>query len=280
MTGAVRRMPGMAACLAALLGASCARPLMKLPSGTGLAAPDAADALREATSACRTVSTITAEIAVTGSIDGRRLRARLLAGLASPASARLEAAAPFGQPLFILVARGDDATLLLPRERRVLERERPEVVLEALAAVPLDAADLRVALTGCAVAPDPESARQLGQDWRVLPDGSSDLYLHRDPHVAPWRLVAVLHRRSNSGAWRAEYRDFLNGLPLDGLPRTIRLKAVDSDRFDLHLTLSQIEINQPLGAEVFRLRIPGGAESMTLEELKASGPLASRSHGR
>ena len=50
--------------------------------------------------------------------------------------------APFGQPLFIFVATGDDATLLLPRDERVLEHGRPDAVLEAVAGVPLGAADL------------------------------------------------------------------------------------------------------------------------------------------
>src|SRR5207247_11119018 len=135
--------------LAALISASCSARLLKLPSGAGTPAPDAAGALAEATAACRTVSTITAEMAVSGSVGGRRLRARLLAGLASPASARLEAVAPFGPPLFFFVARGGDATLYLPRDDRVLEHGRPAAVLEAIAGVPLDAADLRVTLIGC-----------------------------------------------------------------------------------------------------------------------------------
>ena len=112
---------------------------MKLPSGPGAPAPDAADALAQATSACRGIRTLTAEIAVSGS--GRRpadSAAGCSAGLAAPASARLEAVAPFGPPLFIFVATDDDATLLLPRDDRVLEHGRPDEVLEAVAGVPLE----------------------------------------------------------------------------------------------------------------------------------------------
>src|SRR5437867_1939423 len=111
----------VAVLLAALASASCAVPFMKLPNGPGVPAPNARAAFEEATNACRRVTTMTAEVAVVGTVGGRRLRARLLTGLRAPASARLEALAPFGAPLFLLVAEGADATLLLPRDDRVLE---------------------------------------------------------------------------------------------------------------------------------------------------------------
>ena len=169
---------------------------------------------------------------------------------------RLEAVAPFGQPVFIFVATNDDATLLLPRDDRVLEHGRPDAVLEAVAGVPLDAADLRTTLTGCAP-PRPRAGRAatLGTDWRVR-DGrrtgnrqpgseGDELYLRRGRRVA-----AVAARRGDSSparrgpAWRAEYRDHQNGLP-----RPIRVASVDADRradagFDLTLALSQVEIER------------------------------------
>jgi hypothetical protein len=253
---------------------------MKLPTGPGLPAADATDALREATRACRAVSSITAEIAVTGSVGGHRLRARLLAGLAAPASARLEAVAPFGQPVFIFVARNNEATLLLPRDRRVLEHGRPDAVLEAVAGVPLDAADLRTALTGCAVAPRASDAKQLGEDWRVVPDGSSDVYVHRDSPTAPWRVVAAVHRGSGATSWRSEYRDFQTGGPPDGLPATVRLTSIDRKQFDLRLAMSQVELNVALDADVFRVQMPPGTEPITIDELKRSGPLSNTSSGQ
>jgi len=245
--------------------AGCAPRLMKLPTGPGAPAPDGAAALDEATRACRGVSTITAEIAASGSIGGRRFRARLTAGLAPPASARLEAAAPFGAPLFIFVARGDDATLLLPHDGRVLERGRPAAVLEAIAGLPADAAELRLALVGCPARADAASARQLGEDWRLLADGSNEVYLRRDPKAA-WRLVAIVHRGS-AAAWRAEYRD-----ASQGLPTAVRFAGSAPDSFDVRLALSQVETNVPLGADVFRLQIPSDAEPMTLDELRRARP--------
>ena len=255
--------------LAALLTASCGGPLVKLPAGPGVPATDAAGALREATMACRAVSTFTSEISVGGSVGGRRVRGRLLAGLAVPASVRLEAVAPLGQPLFFFVARDEKTTVLLPRENRVIEHGASADVLDAVAGVPLGAADLRIALTACTAASDSSSARQLGDNWRVVSNGPSEIYLYRDAHAKPWRLVAAVRRDAGHASWRAEYRDFV-----EGLPRTVRLASVDEARFDLRLTLSQVAVNEPLDAAAFTLRIPAGARPITLDELKRSGPLA------
>jgi hypothetical protein len=48
---------------------------MKLPSGPGVSAPDAADVLARATDACRRISTISAEVAVTGTVGDAVLEA-------------------------------------------------------------------------------------------------------------------------------------------------------------------------------------------------------------
>jgi len=264
---------------AAFLCVSCAPSLMKLPTGAGLPAADATEALRDATRACRAVTSISAEIAVTGSVGGRRLRVRLLSGLAAPASAYLEAVA-FGQPVFMFAAQNDDATLLLPRDRRVLEHGRPDAVLEAVAGVPLGAADLRMALTGCADAPRASEAKQLGDDWRVVPDGSSDVYLHRESPTAPWRIVAAVHRGSGVMSWRSEYGDFQTAGPAAGLPSTVRLMTQDRKQFDLRLVLSQVELNVALGPDVFRILTPPGAQPITIDELKRSGPLSNTSGGQ
>ena len=258
-----------AAVLTALLSTACGAPFMKLPSAPGAPAQDAADALSQATSACRMVSSITAEVGVAGSIKGQRLRARLIAGLAAPASARLEAFA-FSQQVFILAARGNDATLLLPRDGRALEHGQPGEVLEAVTGLPLDASGLRLTLTGCATSgASAASGRQIGDDWRVVSDQAADLYLHRDARTAPWRLVAAVHREAGRPEWRAEYRDFENGLP-----QTIRLASTDARRFDLRLALSQVEINVPLEPAAFEVKIPPGTRAITIAELRDSGPLS------
>jgi hypothetical protein len=265
---------------AAVVSASCAAPLMKLPSGPGtpVAPSDAVASIAQATAACRTVRTLTTEIAASGSAGGHRLRGRLLAGIAAPASARLEAVAPFGPPLFIFVATGDEATLLLPRDERVLEHGRPDAVLEAVAGVPLGAADLDLTLTGCSSAASERAqldARQIGDGWRVVSTRDGDeWYLQRESPSQPWQLVATFKRASGGGRhWRAEFRD-----RQEGVPRSIRVTSVAENgragqAFDLQLALSQVEINVPLGPDVFKVQVPRSAEPITIEELKANGPL-------
>jgi len=258
----------------ALLSAACGAKLMKLPSGPGTPASDAADALAEATAACRAVSSITAQVGVSGSVGGSRLRGTLLAGVASgpPPAARLEALAPAGQPIFLFVTTADDATLLMPRDNRVLEHGRAAAVLEAVAGVPLDATGLRDALTGCT--PGAAAAgRQFGTDWRVVTAGSVEAYLRRTPQ-ATWQLVAAVHH-ADGGEWRAEYSD-----PAAGLPRTVHLVSADGKRFDLRLALSQVELNARLGADVFRVQVPRDADPITIDELRRGGPLGSTAPSR
>src|SRR4051812_211065 len=112
---------------------------MKLPEGPVSAASDGREVVAAATAACDRVTSLTAEIGVSGSVGGQRLRGHMIVGVAGPpvrgpaapgvTSIRLEAASPFGAPLFIFVARGAEATLLLPRDDRVLEHGKPDEVL-------------------------------------------------------------------------------------------------------------------------------------------------------
>ena len=272
-------MRALALALAAIATASCGASLMKLPAGPGTSAPDATQAVVQAMSACRGIRTLTAEIGVSGSANGHHLSGRLTAGVAAPASARLEAMAPFGQPLFIFVATGNDATLLLPRDNRLLAHGRPDEVLEAVTGVPLGASDLREMITGCAsdAAPDSPQARAFGADWRGVPtrhDG--EVYLRREQANGwSWRLVAMTARTEKGRAWRADYNDFQ-----DGVARTIRLTSAGPPAFDLRLALSQVEMNVTLNADVFRVQVPRGADPITIEELRRSGPLGVESPQR
>jgi hypothetical protein len=257
----------------AFVSASCGARRMSLPSGPGSPAADMDQVVAESTGRCASVTSLTSEVAVSGSVTGRRLRARLLVGLAAPDAARVEAFAA-SQPVFILAARNGEATLLLQRENRVLERGRPADILEAIAGVPLDAAALRRTLLGCppdTIATASGAGREIG-DWRILDAGSTQMYFRRNPQSGPWRLAAVLHREPGRPEWRAEYRDF------DAqLPRATHLVSRESGRFDLNLALSQVELNAPLPQTAFEVRIPPSAAPITIEELRRRGPFAA--HG-
>jgi hypothetical protein len=266
---------GAILCLA-VGAAACAPRLTKLPSGPGTLAPDFARVVVEATEACRRVQSITAEIAVTGSIGGQRARVHLVAGFA-PTAGRIEAVAPFGAPLFIFVASGNDGTLLFPRDDRVVEHGRPAELLEAVAGVPLAAGDLLRTMTGCAMPEPLASPQAIGENWRtVAGGGGAKIYLHRETASAPWRLVTVFNPgQGQQWSWRADYDQFE-----DGLPRVIRFVGADRRRFNIQLALSQVETNVPLGPEVFRVDVPRDAERISIEELRRGGGAAPKQRSR
>ena len=255
---------------AALASASCAASIATLPAGPGAPAPDAASALAEAVATCQPIRTFSAELNIRGRVGGERLRARLLVGLVAPASAYLEAPAPLGSPVFILSAAGDEATLLLPRDRRVLERGRSADVFEALTGVALGPAELRATATGCVEPAGAGIGEQRGQPWRFIPGvaGKNDVYLHRERPGEPWRVATIVHRDSRR-TWRADYSEFLSGMP-----RAIRLTSSDAPPLDLRIGLSDVEINVPLDPASFRIQVPPGTAPITIEELRQSGPLA------
>jgi hypothetical protein len=258
--------------LAALVVSSCARPGLKLPSGAGEPASDGREVLAQATTACGAIQTFTAEVGLSGKIQGHRLRARLLVGTAAPSSARVEAAAPIGAPIFIFAARAGEATLLMPRDNRVLEHARPDEVLEAIAGVPLSAEDLRFTLTACWPAdPSVAGARRFGESWRVVDVQPKDVVtLYRARATDPWRLVAAERHDTQGGRWQATYRDFQNDLP-----RSVRIAGAGStaaSAYDLQLSLSQIETNVPLDDEAFRVKIPADATPISLDELRRARP--------
>ena len=226
---------------------------MKLPSGPGVMRADATRSARGATAACRAAVHVTAEIAVSGSVGGQRFRARLLAGPGARRRRRVSRrSAPFGQPLFIFVARHATRRPCCCRAiDRVLEHGRSDAVLEAVAGVPLDAAALCARADRLRAGRMPlRRARQLGDDWRRrAPTDRRSLPAPREgQRPGGWSRRSIAER----SGWRADTAISRTGLPRHHPARRARGRA----RFDLRLTLSQVELNPPLGAEVFAIQIP------------------------
>jgi hypothetical protein len=188
----------------------------------------------------------------------------VLAGFERPASMRLEGVAPFGPPAFILAARGDTATLLLPRDSRVLRGARADAILGALTGIALAPADLQAILTGCVIAaPQPTGGRLHQNGWASidLADGAT-LYLQRAGTA--WEPRAA--RRTG---WQIEYPEWQAGFP-----RSVRLRSdVQAVDVDLSAGVSQIETNVDLAASAWTVDVPADARSMTIEDLRQAGPL-------
>jgi outer membrane biogenesis lipoprotein LolB len=239
---------------------ACAARLPKLPEGAGVSLPDARGVWASAAAPCSELKSLSAEIAVSGRTGRRRLRARVLAGVAAPSSVRLEAVAPFGPPAFILVATPDRSELYLPRDRRILSGSPTADIVEALTGVRLGADDLRALLGGCPVAdPQPARARTFGDQWRAI-DLQEGAIAYVQRQGGRWRLVA-----GTRGTLSMHFDRFSGERP-----QRIRLQTPTST---LTLSLSQVEVNVPLGDEVFRVKVPADADPLTLQELRQAGPL-------
>jgi outer membrane lipoprotein-sorting protein len=243
---------------------SCAPKPPALPTGSGTPFPDFAAAYQQATQSCRAVRTLTASLALSGRAGTTKLRGRIDAGFAAPARARLEGIAPFGKPVFILVADGRRGTLLLPREDRVLRDAPPDLIVEALAGVPLGPDVLRTVVSGCGVSVGPPSdGRAFPNGWTAvsLPDGIA--YLRKN--AGAWEVAA-----SVSGPVTVMYSDYAAGRP-----STIHLRAESPGRpsADLTLRLSDVDLNTTLDAKTFEVELPARAVPLTLEELRRAGSL-------
>jgi outer membrane lipoprotein-sorting protein len=243
---------------------ACGTPhRIALPTDRGSPFPDFADVHAQLSAACRGVKTLTAELALSGRAGTERLRGRVHAGFARPDSMRLEGVAPFGPPAFILVSRDRDATLLLPRDSRVLRAQRPDEVLGALVGVTLAPADVLAIVTGCVVpSPMPTSGRLHEKGWASISlEGGAELYLRR---TTTWQI-----RAARRNGWQLEYPTW------DGqFPAAVRLIS-DSPgiNVDLTATVSQIQGNTDLDAAAFSVDVPADAQPLTLTELRESGPL-------
>ncbi len=221
MTPRARRRGAARVCwaVAVALATGCASSPVRLPRGEGEAFPTYDEAVREATSACRGVRTLSAELSVSGRSGPDRVRGHVAAGLARPSGLRLEGAAPFGPPAFILVSDASGATLLLPRDHRVLTGTSSAEILEALVGLRLAPDDLMALLTGCVV-PDPRAVagRRFGGGWAAADVGQgASLYL-REGRDGRWVVRAAVRppmtieyrwggRRAPRGAARAHGRE-------------------------------------------------------------------------
>jgi outer membrane lipoprotein-sorting protein len=259
-----------------LVTISCAPRIVSLPSGGGTDFPGYAPALEQATKTCASVKTLVAVMSISGRAYRQRLRAKIDAGFEAPSRVRLELPAP-GKPFFTYVVDGKTATLVLPRDGRVLRDAPPVDTLEALTGVAIGPDDLRTIVAGCGLtAGDVAHARGFDGGWVALYSDRATTWLQQV--AGQWQL-AVSTRESTNGAGgplEVRYSEFVAGRPT-----TIRLRMLaDPTRggepaanTDLTIRLSQLEINEPIDPAAFSVEVPPTATPITLEDLRKAGPL-------
>lgn len=257
----------LAVCAASLV--ACAGRVPPRPGGTPVPDPAAVDAFATATRACAGVRTLTAELRLSGRAGDERIRGTLLTGLAAPASIRVEAVAPFGQPFFILGGRDNRSTLLLPRDNRVLPDAAVPDVLERLTGLKLAANDVRLIITGClAESPDAREGRRWPNGWQAVslvnPADSEPAITAYVREVAGAPLVVA----ADHGAWRVDYANHLNGFP-----RSVRLRSAVGDVVDITAAVGQLSTNVPIPDRAFEVAVPPGASVLTIDDLRSVAPL-------
>ena len=257
--------------LTTLLVAGCAPPRSpSLPTGAGTPFPNFQSAYDEAVAECRGANRVVAELGLSGRAGDQKLGGRIVAGFAEPASLRLEGVV-LGRTIFILVSKDDEATLLLPRDERVVRDAPPEAIVEALAGVSLTPAELRAAVAGCGLgAGTPSSGRMFTDEWAAVEVGSELTYLRRLD--GRWRVGGATR-----GPLRIVYAGFVSGLP-----GTIHLRS-DSPTgpnakpvADITLRVSQLEINTTIDPRAFEVSVPPSALPLSVEELRKAGPLGAK----
>lgn len=256
---------------AACLTCACAARIVPLPTGSGAPFPGYADAYAEATARCRDARTYAGVIGLSGRAGGERLRGRVDAGFAEPGRIRLEGRPPalaFGRPYFILAGRDGDATLLLPRDGRVLTGEPPAAIVEALTGVALTPDELRAALSGCGLgAVEPTAGREYGKGIVAVDTAGGAATWIRREEAGGWRPYATVR-----GPLEIRYEEFAGAYP-----SRIRIRTDPgggSPRTDLTLRLSDVDVNIDLGPDVFEVAVPADAVPITLNELRRARGMA------
>lgn len=252
------------ATLAIVLALSaCAARTPPRPTGTAGPDPSAVEAFSTATAACRGFRSLTGELSLSGRAAGERIRGRVIAGLEAGGSVRLEGVAPFGPPVFILAGKAEKATLLLPREHRVLTDTPVAAVLERLTGLALSADDLRLMVSGClADNAAPAEGRRWPGGWQAVtlaPDRVAYVRLQQGRPV----VVAA-----DYGPWHVDYAEHLSGYP-----RVVRVRRTGDVTTDVTARVGELEVNTAINPLAFTLEVPSDADPMTLDELRSVAPL-------
>ena len=229
-------------------------------------APEGQVAWTQATEACRSAHSLSAELRVSGNAAGQKLHSATLHGAVTTGDQiYFELPAPFGAPGFVLAGTGDRATLVLPRDKRVL-RARAEDIVEALVGLKLGPRQLLGVLAGCVDPSTGVSAPQRFGDLVAVTTPSARVFLRQG--AGGWSVVAattaslVIDYQEWTGLWPSRAR--------------ITSAAGQVPALDVVIGLSQIEVNGQLEPSIFSPTVPPDAAPLTIQELRDAGPLGQK----
>jgi hypothetical protein len=247
---------------------ACAARTYTPPAGPGSPAPEAAEALDEAVRACRGATTFAGTTRLSGRVgDDRVPGVGIVTGVTRDGGIRLQARAA-GRDIFVLAGRADAATLLLTQDNDVLD-ERADEIVEALVGVRIGPARLLAMVTGC-----------------VTTDATAGEASRVDDTLVITTPGGVIYLVGGDGAWRVRAGRF-DGLTLQidawgpTFPARMRLSS-DPGRtpgVDLRIEVEPSRVNDVIAPEAFQVNVPPDARRITLEDLRAAGPLRTRGGG-
>lgn len=258
-----------AAPLALVIGsAACGVHAFVPPASPGTPAPDAIAAWTSATASCRDVHAYSASLHVSGQVQSEHVSATLGAAFNTNNQIYMEYDVAFGPPGFRLAGTDANATLLLPHDKRALTARADEIVA-ALVGVKLTPKALTAIVSGCVNdATSATNGEQFGTLRGVTAAGD---HLFLTNANGTWRVAA-----GQTADWLVDYQSYKGAWPsrltLTSLPG-------QSPVVTLTISASQIDINHDLPAASFALDIPAGYTPLTLEELRAGGPLRAEKGG-
>jgi len=256
--------------LVACVGAGCASLAFRPPTGVGRPAPDAPDALAEASADCRNARTFTGQTHLSGQVGEDRLAVGLDVGLTAADQIYLVARAMGTERLWLSGSRVR-ATLYLAADRAALTAPAEEIV-EALIGVRLTPSRLLAMLTGC-----------LSRDLSIV---RAERFDGLTAVTTPDGTV-YLERRQRRWQVRGGTVDgFIVGVthpPLaTSFPSELQVRSDPGQvpAVDLRVRVGpQFAVNQDIQPAAFTRTPPTGTGSITLDDLRAAGPLRARDGG-
>lgn len=245
-----------------LMASGCAARVFTPPTGPSVPLTDAPAVWTQVTAACRDAQRYVAELRVQGWVGNREQRiSRTLAGAVTRNDDVFLELQIMGATAFQMAGQLGQATILLPRDERVLRAPTRDIVA-ALTGLQWGGRELLDVLSGCVAAPAGDvTGERIGTHARVTLSPSSHAWLRE--RGGRWALEAA-----QIADWLVEYR-----LYEGRWPREVRVTSTGATPLDLRFTLSQVQVNIDLPPATFTLSVPERFIPMTIEELRSLGPL-------